>query len=197
MNEVRRLLRKAPTEVQVAVAISLILWILSQMLPAFWGVHEYFPDMPLEGQAVSSSPGWSLLLLGWAAPFYLLLGGAPVPIGGIIPPSSGLMFPATQFGASLALFAWYANPLWIWTIRGLVVGERPYRAIPIASVVLALSALQPTYLGAFDPHGVDSAIMPALGAYVWVVAICVPGLAAIFRVDRTASPLAGSESQPG
>jgi hypothetical protein len=173
-----------PPCARTAFAISLVLWMISLLLPAHWDVHEYFSDMPLEEQSVSFSPGWMLLLLGWAGPFLLFLNGPPVPTIGMIPPNSGLVFPVTVVGGSLASLSWYANVLWMWAIRRLVVGAHLHRVVLLATMILALAALQPIYFGLFDAHGVDSAAMPGLGAYVWALAVCLPSIVAVFPPDH-------------
>jgi hypothetical protein len=195
MAKISAILHDPSNRLRAVAILSLVLWALSLALPASWSVFEYEAGVPLKEQAVVSSPGWSYLLLGWAGPANAFEGGLSAPTPDMVPPGAHPMLPPTDLGAFLALFSWYANPLWLWTIARLLRKARPHPLVPLAAAFLAVAALQPLVQGHItDSHGVDSAEVPAIGAWLWAAAICLPGLALLLARLWASRPAADGRS---
>ena len=163
-----------------------MLWALSLFLPTYTTVLEYSDGVPLIEQQIDKTPGFMWFLIGWAAPLQIIdwspVFAAPDPEW--IPTELSAFLPPTETGALLAGFAWYANPLWAWSVYRILQGSRPAWLVALVSLILALPTLQPLQDRIFDAHGVNSAMMPAIGVYIWVVAISIPAAVTLLPSKR-------------
>jgi hypothetical protein len=87
-------------------------------------------------------------------------------------------------GGSEGHYAWFANPLWAWSLWSMARGRSPNLLICVAAVWLALPALQPFRVLIGDDHGVNGESKPLFGAYVWIAALVPPLLVSVIDFMR-------------
>lgn len=167
---------------------AMALWLWTLALPVYLRFFE--PDVREQAYGIEC------LLFGWASPLEAIR--SPT-LGNALPAQYQNHGPLIIWGEfSFAALAWYANPLWVWNLQRMLCGQQPKLALATASAILAAMALQPVYINFGDDHGVATASVPLVGAYLWVVAVTIPlaaSLAALMFRRRDHRGMAGSRTE--
>ncbi len=162
---------------QIASLVGIVLWACSLAMPAFTTCADLRPEVR---NFPAVLPGWQVLAGGWSGPMMLygLFGDIP---DRAYPAACAALLPPLDLGAdradTSAMLSWYANPLWLFATWRMVRGRRPGLIIAVIAALLGILALQPHTEG-FD-HGPESENTPAIGAYVWAIAMTLPLLSAV------------------
>lgn len=156
-------------------------------MSAYIAVLEYM-EGPVDPQAIQTTWGYELLLLGWAGPAIVSSPSYGDPLPAILQP----VIP--YLGLSwLTSFAWYANPLWGWNTVLMLINRTPSLRLGLVSTALGALALQPFFI---DFDDIQTASVPQTGAYLWAGAVSLPLIAALVCLRRSQHPRAAPTTVP-